>query len=144
MQVRRDHGGKLFIDIADRHGTTQLVFEGEIKTEADKLGKEYVVKVGGKVEKRDLDTIDKENPTGKVEIYATSLELISKAKVPPFELIEEKKKFLANEELRFEYRYIDLRRPEMARNVVFRDKVTKSVRKYLSGTMTFWSSRRRH
>ena len=60
--------------------------------------------------------------------------MISEAKVPPFELIEEKEKFLANEELRFEYRYIDLRRPEMARNVVFRDKVTKSVRKY------FWDN----
>ncbi len=130
----RDHGGKLFIDLADKHGTVQLVFEGEIKTAADELGKEYVVKIAGKVERRDLDTIDKENPTGKVEIYVASLDLISKAKIPPFELIEEKKKFLANEELRFEYRYIDLRRPEMVKNVVFRDRVTKSIRKY------FWDN----
>lgn len=130
----RDHGGKLFIDLADMHGTTQLVFEGKTKKDADRLGREYVIKASGKVRKRDADTIDKTNPTGTVEVDVSDFELISGAKTPPFELIEEKKKFLANEELRLEYRYLDLRRPEMVKNIIFRDKITKSVRRF------FWDN----
>lgn len=130
----RDHGGKLFIDLADMHGSTQLVFEKDVKIKADKLGKEFVIHVSGSVKKREEDTIDKTNPTGKVELYVNSLEVISKSAVPPFELIEEKEKFLANEDLRLKYRYLDLRRKSMINNVLLRDKMTKSVRKF------FWDN----
>jgi aspartyl-tRNA synthetase len=130
----RDHGGKLFIDLADRHGTTQLVFEKEAKKKADTLGKEFVISATGKVEKRDADTVDSANPTGKVELYVESFDVMSDALVPPFELIEEKEKFLANEELRLKYRYLDLRRKSMANNIIFRDRLTKAVRKF------FWEN----
>lgn len=130
----RDHGGKLFIDIADMHGSTQLVFEKEAKRKADRLGKEYVISATGTVEKREPDTIDNTNPTGKVDLYVKSFDVISESAVPPFELIEEKEKFLANEELRLRYRYLDLRRKSMINNVIFRDRVTKAVRKF------FWDN----
>ncbi len=133
-RYKRDHGGKLFIDLADRYGITQLVFEGRILKDAEKVGKEYVLHVEGEVRKREEDTVDKTNPTGRVEIYVAKLSIISQSKVPPFELIEEKKKFLANEELRMQYRYLDLRRREMIRKVEFRDKAAKVVRKY------FWDN----
>ncbi len=127
----RDHGGKLFIDLADRHGTLQLVFEGQILKEAEVLGKEYVVHVSGVIKLRDEETTDKSNPTGTIELFVNKLEIINKSSIPPFELIDEKKKFLANEELRLKYRYLDLRRKEMIERIEFRDKLTKSIRKFL-------------
>ncbi len=130
----RDHGGKLFIDIADMHGSTQLVFEKEAKEKAERLGKEFVISATGIVEKREPDTVDSTNPTGNVELYVKSLDVISESAVPPFELIEEKEKFLANEELRLKYRYLDLRRKSMTSNILFRDKVTKVIRRF------FWDN----
>ena len=130
----RDHGGKLFIDLADMYGTTQLVFEKEVKDKADELGKEYVISAFGVVEKRDEETIDNSNPTGRVELYVKSFEVISGSKLPPFEITEEKEKFLANEDLRLEYRYLDLRRKSMISNILFRDRVTKTVRRF------FWDN----
>ncbi len=126
----RDHGGKLFIDLADRYGTLQLVFEGQLLKEAESISKEYVVFVSGTIKLREQDTIDKENPSGKIELFVNKLEIISSSKVPPFELIDEKKKFLANEELRLKYRYLDLRRKEMIQRIEFKDKLTKSIRKF--------------
>ncbi len=133
-RYRRDHGGKLFIDIADRYGTTQLVFEGGVKDNASGIGREYVLHVAGTVRKRDQETIDETNPTGRVEIYVSSLEVISKSEVPPFEIIEEKKRFLANEDLRLRYRYLDLRRREMIDRVEFRDRFAKITRRF------FWEN----
>lgn len=133
-RYRRDHGGKLFIDIADRYGTTQLVFEGDVKRIAEGIGREYVIHASGKARKRDDDTVDTTNPTGSVEIYVALLEVISASKVPPFEIIEEKKKFLANEDLRLRYRYLDLRRQEMIKRVEFRDRFMKIARKF------FWEN----
>ncbi|MGC8538455.1 MAG: aspartate--tRNA ligase [Candidatus Micrarchaeia archaeon] len=130
----RDHGGKLFIDIADRYGTTQLVFKGKIKKEAEELGREYVIYAEGMVEKRDEDTVDVTNPTGKVEIQVDSMRLISRSEVPPFEIIDEKRSFLPNEELRLKYRYLDLRRREMIKKIEFRDKVAKITRRF------FWEN----
>lgn len=130
----RDHGGKLFIDLADMHGSTQLVFEKEAKEKADALGKEYVIRATGTVKRRDEDTVDATNPTGRVELYVKSIELVSESSVPPFELIEEKEKFLANEDLRLKYRYLDLRRKSMVANIVLRDRITKCVRKF------FWEN----
>ena len=126
----RDHGGKLFIDLADRHGTLQLVFEGALLKQAESISKEYVVFVSGIIKLREQETIDQENPSGKIELFVNKLEVISTSKVPPFELIDEKKKFLANEELRLKYRYLDLRRKEMIQRIEFRDKLTKSIRKF--------------
>lgn len=130
----RDHGGKLFIDIADKHGATQLVFEGKLLSEAEKLGKEYVIEVKGKVSKRNSETVDSKNPTGKIEVAVSSLKLLNESKIPPFELIEEKEKFLANEEIRMKYRYLDLRRPQALKHIILKDKVTKIIRKY------FWEN----
>ncbi|MDE1827961.1 MAG: aspartate--tRNA ligase [Candidatus Micrarchaeota archaeon] len=130
----RDHGGKLFIDIADKHGATQLVFEGDVKSEAEKLGKEYVIEITGKVNKRNEETVDTKNPTGKTEVLVSTIKLLNKSKLPPFELIEEKEKFLANEEIRLQYRYLDLRRPQALKHIVLKDKISKIVREY------FWDN----
>ncbi|MGC8710587.1 MAG: aspartate--tRNA ligase [Candidatus Micrarchaeia archaeon] len=127
----RDHGGKLFIDLADRYGMTQLVFEGTVKEQADKLGKEYVIHAIGVVKKREEDTVDRTNPTGSVEVYVEKFDIINNSKLPPFELIDEKQSFLPSEELRMKYRYLDLRRKEMIKRVEFRDKIAKVTRKYL-------------
>lgn len=126
----RDHGGKLFVDLADRYGITQVVFEKEIKTEADKLGREYVISVTGKVRSRGEAATNKDNPTGEVEVLAESFKIISPSKVPPFEIVEEKEKFLPTEDMRLKYRYLDLRRRKMIQNVEFRDVVTKTIRKF--------------
>ncbi len=126
----RDHGGKKFVGLADRHGTTQLVFEGSLVHGASALGREDVVRVEGVVKRRGKDTVDPSNPTGEFEVHVKSLKLISKSVTPPFEIIPEKSKFLANEELRLKYRYLDLRRPEMVKNIELRDGVTKSFRRF--------------
>lgn len=126
----RDHGGLLFVDLTDRYGTTQLVFEGALKKEAEELGKEYVISVTGVVDKRDSDTVDASNPTGTVELRVKSFKIINKSKVIPFEITEEKEKFLPSDDLRLKYRYLDLRRKKMLRNVEFRDKITKTIRKF--------------
>ncbi len=130
----RDHGGKLFIDLADRYGCTQLVFEGEVGRKAGDIGKEFVIRAEGKVRKREEDTFDKANPTGSIEIFVSAFEILGKSEVPPFELIEEKRKFLANDEMRLKHRYLDLRRQEMVRRVLFRDKLTKEIRSF------FWEN----
>mgnify|MGYP001626350267 FL=1 len=129
----RDHGGKLFIDLADRYGIVQIVFEGETKKRAEEIGKEYVLKIQGKVKRRSKDAIDKDNPTGKIEVIVENFEIINKSKIPPFEITEEKEKYLPSEFLRFKYRYLDLRRRKMLNNVLFRDRITKAFRKF------FWS-----
>ncbi len=126
----RDHGGKLFVDLADRYGIIQVVFEGPIKGAADQLGREYVVNVVGRVRKRESDAINNGMPTGMVEVEAKSLKIIGKSKVPPFEIVEEKEGFLPSEDLRLKYRYLDLRRRKMIANIEFRDNVTKSIRKF--------------
>jgi aspartyl-tRNA synthetase len=129
----RDHGGLLFVDLTDRYGTTQLVFDGNLKKEAEELGKEYVISVEGTVRKREKDTVDPSNPTGNVEVRVESFRIINKSKVLPFEITEEKEKFLPSDDLRLKYRYLDLRRRRMVNNIEFRDKLTKTIRKF------FWS-----
>ncbi len=130
----RDHGGKLFVDLADRTGITQVVFDGALLEQSKTLGREYVIRIKGLVKERDKETIDEDNPTGKFEVIAEELIIINKAETPPFEITEEKDKFLAAEELRLKYRYLDLRRTEMINNIVFRDKVTKLARQF------FWDN----
>lgn len=130
----RDHGGKLFVDIADRTGISQIVFDGNILEQAKALGREYVIRVNGLVGERDKETIDEKNPTGKFEVKAKNLIIINKSETPPFEITDEKDKFLAAEDIRLKYRYLDLRRTEMIDNLVFRDKVTKVARQF------FWDN----
>ena len=129
----RDHGYKLFVDVADRYGSTQLLFEGESEMR-NSIGKEYAVEVVGKVEKRDEETVDKSNPTGEVEVKVEGLKVLGRSKLPPFEIFTEKKRYIADEDLRLKYRFLDLRRRELLNNILFRDKATKIIRKY------FWDN----
>ncbi|MCL5107242.1 MAG: aspartate--tRNA ligase [Candidatus Parvarchaeota archaeon] len=130
----RDHGGKLFVDLADRKGVSQVVFEDSLLSQAKSLGREYVIRVTGLVKERDKETIDEKNPTGRFEVSAEKLIIINSADTPPFEITDEKDKFLAAEDLRLKYRYLDLRRTEMVNNIIFRDKITKIARKF------FWDN----
>lgn len=129
----RAHKGKLFVDIADRYGITQVIFEKELKKRADELGREWVISITGKVRARGKGAINKEKATGEIEVLAHSFEVICKSKVPPFEIIEEKEKFLPAEDSRLKYRYLDLRRKKMIKNIEFRDALTKSIRKFFWG-----------
>jgi len=130
----RDHGGKLFVDLADRTGIAQVVFDGAVLEQAKTLGREYVIRIKGLVKERDKETIDEDNPTGRFEVIANDLIIINKSETPPFEITEEKGRFLASEDIRLKYRYLDLRRTEMIENIVFRDKVTKLARQF------FWDN----
>lgn len=132
VNTRRDHGGLLFIDLRDRSGLIQVVFSPEVDEEAfhcaEQIRNEYVVAVKGNVRLRPEDT---ENPnliTGKVEVYATAIEVLNTAKTPPF-YIEDN--IDVDETLRLRYRYLDLRRPEMKRNIVLRHRVVKTIRDFL-------------
>ena len=128
---RRDHGGAVFIDLRDREGLTQVVFEpdaGEAHQLAHQLRLEFVVGVVGKVASRGSN-VNPKMATGAVEIKASRLVIFNPATPPPF-LIEDG--IDTNEELRLKYRFLDLRRPEMQQTFVFRHKVNQAVRNYLS------------
>ncbi len=131
----RDQGGVIFIDLRDREGVTQCVFRSEISQEASdlshKLRVEDVVQITGKVEARlkteEVDTTNDKLETGKIEIVASQLTIINKADVLPFQLDKE----LSNEDLRMKYRYLDLRRPRMNKNIRQRSVITSAARRYL-------------
>jgi aspartyl-tRNA synthetase len=128
---RRDHGGVIFVDLRDRAGIVQIVFDpdaGEYFQLADRVRGEYVLKVTGKVRERSANTVNPNMPTGAIEIYATALEILNSAETPPFQLDAHTQ---VGEDVRLRYRYIDLRRPEMARNLQFRSKVSSIVRRSL-------------
>ena len=101
----RNHGGKLFVDLADRRGAAQVVFENELLERAKALGREYVISITGIVRGREKDAIDEKTSTGAVEVLARALRVINESATPPFEITEEKEKFLASEDLRLKYRY---------------------------------------
>ncbi len=128
----RDHGGLIFIDLRDRSGIVQVVFSPDVSEDAHRLAhtlrSEYVIKVRGEVRRRPEGTENPEIPTGSLEVYASELEILSKADPLPF-MIDEPKEI--SEPLRLRYRYLDLRRPEMMRNLVVRHRVTKTIRDYL-------------
>jgi len=132
VQKSRDLGGTTFIDVRDRYGITQLVFNDEtaatIKEKARTLGREFVIKVSGKVIERSNKNL--KIATGEIEIAATGLEVLNSSKVPPF-LIEDETD--GGEELRAKYRYLDLRRNPIRNNMVLRHKMAQEVRKYLDG-----------
>lgn len=132
VQTRRDLGGVLFIDLRDRTGIVQIVFNpdysGEALQIADKVRSEYVLSVTGKVVKRDEETINRNLPTGEIEVQITDIEVLNAAKTPPF-FIEDGVE--VDESLRMKYRYLDLRRPEMHKTLLLRSKAAKIFRDFL-------------
>jgi aspartyl-tRNA synthetase len=126
---RRDHGGVIFIDLRDREGLLQIVFDPdrpEIFAEAERIRSEYVLKVKGRVRPRPEGTVNPNMRTGKVEVLALDLETLNKSETPPFHHDEQ-----ANEDIRLKYRYLDLRRENMLGNLMLRHKVTVAMRKFL-------------
>lgn len=128
---RRDLGGVIFIDLRDISGILQVVFNSESDAElfkkAEKLRNEYVIAVIGDVVKRSPDTVNPKIATGEIEVRAKELRILSTAETPPV-YIEENSE--VNEQVRLKYRYIDLRRPDMQRNLILRHKVAKIARDY--------------
>ncbi|GAA3408234.1 aspartate--tRNA ligase [Paenibacillus hodogayensis] len=132
VAVRRDLGGVLFIDLRDRSGIVQIVFNpdfsGEALAIADKARSEYVLAVKGKVVERDPATVNPNLGTGDIEVRITEIEILNSAKTPPF-FIEDGIEI--DEQLRLKYRYLDLRRPEMQKTLYLRSKAAKVFRDYL-------------
>jgi len=126
---RRDHGGVIFVDLRDREGLLQVVFDPdrpEIFAEAERIRGEFVLAVRGKVRARPEGTVNPNMATGQVEVLATDLTTLNDAETPPFHHDEQ-----ANEELRLKYRYLDLRRAGMLKNLRLRHAVTRAMRKFL-------------
>ncbi|MDD9269812.1 aspartate--tRNA ligase [Paenibacillus sp. GCM10023248] len=132
VQRRRDLGGVLFIDLRDRSGLVQIVFNpdfsGDALAIADRARNEYVLAVKGKVVERDLETVNKNIPTGEIEVQVTEIEIMNAAKTPPF-FIEDGVE--VDEAVRLKYRYLDLRRPEMQKTLMLRSKASKVFRNFL-------------
>jgi aspartyl-tRNA synthetase len=130
---RRDHGGVIFIDLRDRWGVTQVVFNPEVHTEvhtkAHQLRSEWVIAVQGRVEKRPGDMANPNLKTGEIEVLVDTLRILNSSLTPPFPLDEDVE---VSENLRLKYRYIDLRRPFMASNLITRHRAAESVRSFLN------------
>ncbi len=127
---RRDHGGVIFIDLRDREGRVQVVFDpdaAETFATAERVRSEYVLQVRGRVRNRPEGTVNPELPTGEIEVLAAQLEILSVAETPPFHLDDD----TVSEEHRLRYRYIDLRRPEMLARIRLRSQVTRELRRFL-------------
>ena len=127
---RRDHGGVIFIDLRDREGIAQVVFDpdrAEPFAIADSVRNEYVVRITGRVRHRPEGSVNPELPTGAVEVLGHSIEVLNKANTPPFQLDDEH----VQDDVRLRYRYIDLRRPQMQHNIRLRSQVCKSLRNFL-------------
>ncbi len=133
VQRRRDHGGLIFIDLRDRTGLMQLVFNSvfsqKAHADAHSLRSEYVIAIEGTVVERSAATINKELPTGQWELQVSDLSILNRAKGLPF-ILEEADQ--VDEELRLKYRYLDLRRPEMQRNFALRHQVVFAIREMLN------------
>lgn len=132
VSVRRDHGKLIFIDIRDRSGLTQAVFpakDKELWKKADLLRPEWVISLTGTVNKRPEGMENKELPNGEYEISATGLEILNESETPPFEIDVDGRD--VNEEVRMKYRYLDLRRPRLQKNMRVRDRVISFFREYM-------------
>ena len=133
VQSRRDHGGVIFIDLRDRYGLTQAVFDpshnNDVHNTAEKLGREYVLKITGKVRPRGKKLENSNLNTGQIELLVDSLEILNESETPPFEIDDRKE---ANEDLRLKYRYMDLRRPRMQNQLKVRHLAVNAARKYLN------------
>jgi aspartyl-tRNA synthetase len=134
VHVRRDLGGVVFVDLRDREGLTQVVFRpeenAELAKQAHQLGYEDVIQVEGKVAPRAPGMANPRMPTGDIELVPDKLVVLNRADVLPFPVMEAE---AANEDLRMTYRYVDLRRPQMSRNLRLRHRVTKAARDFLDG-----------
>mgnify|MGYP002715716106 FL=1 len=130
---RRDLGGLIFIDLRDREGYVQIVFNPSFSEEAletaESVRSEYVVEVTGVVTKRDPDTVNPKIATGQVEVQVSEINIINKAETPPFSINEENQN--VDENIRLKYRYLDLRRQELAQTFKMRHQTTRSIRQYL-------------
>ena len=130
VQKARDLGGMTFVDLRDRYGKTQLVFNMETNSElchqARKLGREFVIKIHGNVVERESKNL--KNPTGEIEIDVASLEILNPSKTPPFTIEDETD---GGDDLRMQYRYLDLRRNPVKQNIMLRHRVGMETRKYL-------------
>jgi aspartyl-tRNA synthetase len=131
VQAGRDFGGLTFVDLRDRYGITQVVFDSDddaaLAERAGKLGREWVVRVRGEV--RERTNKNPNRPTGEVEVFARELTVLNKSKVPPFTIEAETD---GGDDLRMKYRYLDLRRPPLQHNIIFRSQLAMAVRNYLS------------
>src|SRR3989344_6377000 len=127
---RRDHGGVIFIDLRDRYGMTQIVFEPEQKeifSVAEKLRREDVIAAEGKVRARPKGMSNPNMATGEIEVLVEKLEILNRAETPPIEIDD---RMEINEDMRLKYRYLDLRRPKMQHHLAIRHKTAKAVREY--------------
>lgn len=130
---RRDHGGVIFLDVRDREGISQVVYDPDTVESfaiAEGVRNEFVVRVTGIVRLRPEGTVNNDMGTGKIEVLGKQLEILNAAETPPIHLDDHSE---VGEEIRLRYRYIDLRRPEMAERLRFRSKVTNTVRNFLDG-----------
>jgi len=129
---RRDHGGVIFIDLRDREGLAQVVFDPDRPDPfriADSVRNEYVVRVTGKVRRRPAGTVNPNLPTGEVEVLGHEIEILNRAQTPPFQLDDE----FVHDDVRLRYRYVDLRRPVMQQNLKLRSHASRILREYLHG-----------
>ena len=127
---RRAHGGLIFIDLRDREGLAQVVYDpdrAEPFAVAETLRNEYVVRITGRVRRRPEGTVNPNLPTGEVEVLGHTLELLNQARTPPFQLDDEN----VHDDIRLRYRYVDLRREAMQDNIKLRSQVTRAIRAYL-------------
>ena len=129
---RRDHGGLIFVDMRDRSGIVQIVFDaaeiGESFSKAETLRNEFVIGVRGKVRARSAETVNPKMATGEIEVVVSELRILNKAKTPPFYIQDGVD---VDENVRLRYRYLDLRRAEMQKNIMLRHRVAKIMRDYL-------------
>jgi len=131
---RRDHGGVIFVDLRDREGLAQVVFDpdrAEMFRRAEQIRSEYVLQVQGRVRLRPEGTENRDLPTGEIEVLAQELEVLNVSDTPPIQLDEHGQE--ASEEVRLRYRYIDLRRPRMLEGLRIRSQVTSAMRRFLDG-----------
>jgi aspartyl-tRNA synthetase len=127
---RRDHGGVIFIDLRDREGLVQVVFDPDTEeafATAEQVRGEFVLQVEGRVRPRPQGTVNPDMVTGKIEVLGHSLTVLNSAETPPFQLDEED----VNEETRLRYRYVDLRRPFMQQRLIMRSRITRAIREFL-------------
>ncbi len=128
---RRDHGGVIFLDLRDRDGITQVVYDPDTEesfARAEQVRNEFVVRVQGRVRARPEGTDNTDMPTGKIEVLGKELEILNEADTPPFQLDEH---MAVHEDIRLRNRFIDLRRPEMLNKLRMRSQITSSIRRYL-------------
>ncbi|MBI4140334.1 aspartate--tRNA ligase, partial [Candidatus Woesearchaeota archaeon] len=133
VQSRRDHGGVIFVDLRDRYGLTQVVFDPnhnkEAHKSAEKIRREWVLQISGHVRARFEGMANLKMPTGEIEVLTDNINILNESDVPPLEIEDEKD---AAEEMRLKYRYLDLRRPKMQQHLLIRHKTAQAVREYLS------------